>query len=123
MRFKNKHIVITGGSGGIGQAIAQLLAQQGALLTLMDLKPPVAIPKNTRFMQVDITDRSSLEQAFAEVSFIDGFVHAAASLIAAPLLEMTSDALEQLVDPEKLLFTGSEPSSPDFTPSRSFFPA
>ena len=35
VKFKNSHIVLTGATGGIGQAIAKELADQGAYLTLV----------------------------------------------------------------------------------------
>jgi NAD(P)-dependent dehydrogenase (short-subunit alcohol dehydrogenase family) len=37
MRFKNKIAIITGGAGGIGQATAQRLASEGAVIMLADL--------------------------------------------------------------------------------------
>ena len=35
MTLKNKRILLTGASGGIGKAIAALLDQQGAILSLV----------------------------------------------------------------------------------------
>ena len=35
MRYLNRHVIITGGSSGIGKAIAKLLVQQGANVTLI----------------------------------------------------------------------------------------
>lgn len=35
MKYLNQHVIITGGSSGIGKAVAKLLAQQGASLSLI----------------------------------------------------------------------------------------
>lgn len=35
INFKDKHVLITGGSTGIGQAVAQILANQGAHVSLV----------------------------------------------------------------------------------------
>ncbi len=37
--LKNKHILITGGSGGIGQTIAKQAEKAGAIITIWDIKP------------------------------------------------------------------------------------
>ncbi|MEL6927735.1 MAG: SDR family oxidoreductase [Cyanobacteria bacterium J06600_6] len=49
MKYLNRHVIITGGSSGIGKAIAQLVAQQGANVTLI------------------ARDRTKLEQAEGEI--------------------------------------------------------
>ncbi|MGB5634901.1 MAG: SDR family NAD(P)-dependent oxidoreductase, partial [Waterburya sp.] len=35
MKYLNQHAIVTGGSSGIGKAVARLLAQQGANLSLI----------------------------------------------------------------------------------------
>jgi NAD(P)-dependent dehydrogenase (short-subunit alcohol dehydrogenase family) len=37
MRFKDKVVVITGGAGGVGQALARLFAAEGARLMISDI--------------------------------------------------------------------------------------
>ena len=36
MRFDNKKVVITGGTGGIGQAVVELFAREGAQVLFSD---------------------------------------------------------------------------------------
>ena len=36
MRFENKAVIVTGGSSGIGRAICQTLAAEGAVVTVFD---------------------------------------------------------------------------------------
>jgi NAD(P)-dependent dehydrogenase (short-subunit alcohol dehydrogenase family) len=48
------HVVVTGGSSGIGAAVTELLLARGALVTVFDLQPPSGA--GPRFEAVDVTD-------------------------------------------------------------------
>lgn len=68
MRLEGKHVVVTGAGTGIGRAIAQRLASEGARLTLMARDEsrlrdvvPGAVAKS-----VDIRDRGAVLAAFDE---------------------------------------------------------
>ena len=37
---KGKHVLITGGTGGIGAAFAEAFLQAGAVVTIVDIAPP-----------------------------------------------------------------------------------
>lgn len=52
MRFKNKVVLITGAAGKIGTAIAHLLAAEGALLALVDVKLD-AVKKLSTELKID----------------------------------------------------------------------
>ena len=39
MRLKNKIAIVTGGARGIGQAVSELFAKEGATVIIMDLLP------------------------------------------------------------------------------------
>jgi NAD(P)-dependent dehydrogenase (short-subunit alcohol dehydrogenase family) len=68
VRLEGKHVVVTGAGTGIGRAIAQRLAEEGARLTLMardesrlqDVVPGAAVKA------VDIRDRDAVLAAFDE---------------------------------------------------------
>ena len=60
MRFANRHVVITGVSQGIGQALAAAYRAQGARVAGIDLTQPAKAPEV--FLQGDIADRSVLER-------------------------------------------------------------
>ena len=67
-RLEGKHVVVTGAGTGIGRAIAQRLAEEGARLTLLardeERLRDVAPGATTR--SVDIRDRAAMAAAFDE---------------------------------------------------------
>jgi NAD(P)-dependent dehydrogenase (short-subunit alcohol dehydrogenase family) len=73
-RLDGKHIVVTGAGTGIGRAIAQRLADEGARLTLMarDESRLRDVVPDTLTKSVDIRDREAVLDAFDEQ--LDGLV-------------------------------------------------
>ena len=69
-RFEGKHIAVTGAARGIGLAIAERLAAEGARLTLIDRDEPLLEGATKRV--VDISDRDAVFAAFTEP--LDGLV-------------------------------------------------
>ena len=76
MRLKDKVAIVTGGSRGIGQAVSELFAKEGATIIIVDLLPQgqdVADRINlnggkAEFHSVSVTDKSVIERLFAEVN-------------------------------------------------------
>ena len=56
MSFKNKTIIVTGGSRGIGRGIAQGFAEHGANIIICGRREPEALPKNSHFISLDIRE-------------------------------------------------------------------
>ena len=52
--FKNKNILITGGSGMIGRSLLNILIQKNANITVVDLTKPSDLPEGVKFTQVDL---------------------------------------------------------------------
>ena len=69
-RFEGKHVAVTGAARGIGLAIAERLAAEGARLTLIDRDEPLLEGATKR--AVDISDRDAVFAAFTEP--LDGLV-------------------------------------------------
>lgn len=71
--LEKRHAVITGGGSGIGAAIADRLAEQGASVTLMARKKERLESKakglpRAQGVSVDITDEDAVNKAFAEAT-------------------------------------------------------
>jgi 3-oxoacyl-[acyl-carrier protein] reductase len=76
MRLKDKIAVVTGGSRGIGQAVSELFAKEGAAVIIVDLLPQgqevadgiIAKGGNAEFHSVSVTDKTAIENLFARIN-------------------------------------------------------
>ncbi len=81
MLLKDKHAVVTGGAQGIGRAISERLAAEGARVAVLDLKDELAKSVLTgpeaerhRGLACDIVDSKSVDAAFAKIKAAFGTV-------------------------------------------------
>ena len=68
--------IVTGGASGLGAAAAEMLAGQGARVTLFDMDQGKGEPKareiGGRFAKVDVTDEADVDRALAEAEAAHG---------------------------------------------------
>ena len=88
---QNRVAVITGGSGGIGGAIAQRLCEEGAVVHVLDLKESALAGVN--YQQVDVGDEIAVDAAFDAIGKaagkIDYLVCCAGIYRPKPFLELS----------------------------------
>ncbi len=94
MRVTGKVIAITGGTGGLGRAMARRLAQEGARVYLLDLKgEEVARNLALPFIRIDLTNeedwKSAITQILRREGRLDVLVNNAGINIRKPVEEMT----------------------------------
>ncbi len=77
--MKDLHVVITGGASGIGAHTCALLAERGARLTVLDIRPPEH--SAWRYVPYDQANPASIAAAAAAV---DGPIHALLNIAGVP---------------------------------------
>ncbi len=105
----NKHIVISGASGGIGSAISTRLSQAGAKLTLIGrneeaLKETLSLLKGEGhkyfvhdITQYDVTD-AFVKELVQEMGEVHGFVHCAGAQLTLPLKNLNASKYRSIFD-------------------------
>jgi len=72
--FRDQVVVVTGGARGIGDAVIRAFLAQGARAVSIDLGEPEEARDQTRYLQADVTDRTAVEAAFADIDAHEGRV-------------------------------------------------
>ncbi len=102
-RFTGRHVVVTGGGVGIGRAIAERLASEGATLTLLarnlERVESVAAELGAGAARCDIRDRHEVDAVFAAAAAERGPIHAlvANSGIGGPNEDGADDRFDEIV--------------------------
>lgn len=106
MRFAGRHVVITGGSSGIGRATGERIAAEGGTVTLIARRDAVlaqvcaGIGPNAGYVAADVGDQAAIlaaiERAIARAGPIDGlFLNAAAEGMYGLTPDYTDAAFEE----------------------------
>jgi NAD(P)-dependent dehydrogenase (short-subunit alcohol dehydrogenase family) len=93
-----KHVIITGGSGGIGSTFARAFLEKGARVTVTDIKPlPTDFDKRSvAFEQLDVSDNTAVLALAGKITQLDVLIHCAGHLV--PFKEHRIDVFEKVVD-------------------------
>jgi NAD(P)-dependent dehydrogenase (short-subunit alcohol dehydrogenase family) len=92
--FRGQHVVITGGSSGIGLTLAEDLVQRGARVTLVGRDPAKLdaaarrLGSSASTAQVDVTDEQAVAAFFAAIDSLDHLVTAAAGTARGTVVEL-----------------------------------
>lgn len=92
--FRGQTCVVTGGSRGIGQAIVNMFAAEGANVHSLDVAAPSIREPNSSVQHhyCDITDLTTVEAVFKVIGPVDVLVNNAATVTrAVPITELTPE--------------------------------
>ena len=97
------HVVITGGSRGIGAAAVALFAQRGDRVTFLyeknhDAAQAVAAQTGATAICCDVADKAAVEQAFRQIGDVDILICNAGIMHFAPINMMEEGAWDRIFD-------------------------
>lgn len=107
--IQNKHVLIIGATGGIGQETAKLLKQSGATLylsgrnadKLAEIATSLAVPTDRQFV-LDISDESAVKKMadsiHTQTEAIDTLINLAGVGIVKPFEDITADDFRRTMD-------------------------
>jgi len=117
LALEGKVAVVTGGAGGIGQAICERYVEEGATVAVADMaltearSTAEALGAAAFAVELDVTRQASIdrmvETVVARAGHIDVLVNNAAVFDMEPVLEITSESFDKVfaVNVKGLLFT------------------
>ncbi|MFQ5824149.1 MAG: SDR family oxidoreductase [bacterium] len=100
--FKNQVVVITGGSGGIGQTTARMFVDSGAQVVCVDLQPQPEFLEKCRFLKANVSNfeevRRSVENILTEEKTIDCLINNAGISQDATVWSMTEQQWDAVLN-------------------------
>src|SRR3546814_14682348 len=66
-----KHVILTGGSGGVGRFVTAALAAKGARISVFDIEDLPQEYENTRLFKCDLADGEAIAQAVKDATDAD----------------------------------------------------
>lgn len=98
-RFEERRVVVTGAASGIGKAIAEAFASEGAQVIGLDLEPATAVSYD--IFAADVTDEAAVNSGIAEAAArlggIDVLVNCAGIEIQSTIGTLETLALDRML--------------------------
>ena len=93
-----QHVLISGGSGGIGSAFARAFVAHGATVTVTDVQPlPTELAAlGVQFENLDVTSNAEVEALSARIKTLNVLIHCAGKLIRWE--EHKPDVFKDIID-------------------------
>ena len=103
MRLKDKKIIVTAASQGIGKATALQFAKEGALVTATDINEEKLSDlqkenSNIKIQQLDATNKNAVEEFCSKVETIDVLFHAVGFVHHVTLMDCDNDEFKRSID-------------------------
>lgn len=108
LRLKNKVALITGGTGGIGKATAELFISEGAKAVIADINDEAghisekSLGNNCKYIYTDVSDFNSaincIDKTLAHFGNIDILINNAGITADAVLQKMTADNFNKVIN-------------------------
>ncbi|MDH3703394.1 MAG: SDR family NAD(P)-dependent oxidoreductase [Alphaproteobacteria bacterium] len=105
MQLDTLHIVVTGGPGGLGQAVVGRLLDAGATLHLpvelashLDGFSHAGHARLSTETDIDLTDAAAVDAYYAGLPPLWGSIHLAGGFAMAPLAETDAEAFQTMID-------------------------
>ena len=102
MELRGSSVLLTGATGGIGQAIARRLHQRSAALILTgrrtDVLEPLAAETAARAVAVDLADRDEVARLLDDVDDVDVLVANAALPASGDILNFTVEEIDRALE-------------------------
>lgn len=102
MRLENKIAIVTGAAKGLGSAMAQLFAQEGAKVIAVDMAPLTYECENVEFYELNVTDsvacKALTDYAVEKYGKIDILVNNAGITRDAMTRKMTDEMWDLVID-------------------------
>lgn len=93
----SRTVLVTGGGSGIGLAIAETFSRAGHHVIIAGRRREVLDAAGFAAVEMDVTRRSSIEEAFLEIGPVDVVVACAGSAISAPAMKMLPDQWDAML--------------------------
>ena len=93
--MSSKTAIVTGGSSGIGLAIARKLRDQGVQVCVFDIQPP---PEDFLYFPVDIRRTEEIQAAVSQIPAVDILVNNAGVYFEKYLEDTTDGEIDRMVD-------------------------